>query len=49
MEGPIDTPYEGEIFYVELFVTKSYPMKPPKVRFITRFIMKMYINWKGYV
>ena len=36
MEGPIDTPYEGGIFYIELFLTKSYPMKPPKARFITR-------------
>merc|ERR1712242_138883 len=34
--GPQDTPYEGGIFKLEMFLTKEYPMKPPKTRFLTR-------------
>ena len=35
IQGPAQTPYEKGIFYVEAFLTKQYPMKPPKVRFLT--------------
>ena len=34
--GPQDTPYEGGIFKLELFLIKEYPMKPPKCRFLTK-------------
>ena len=34
--GPSDTPYEGGIFKLEMFLTKEYPMKPPKCRFLTK-------------
>merc|ERR1712038_1994780 len=34
--GPADTPYEGGIFKLEMFLTKEYPMKPPKCRFLTK-------------
>ena len=33
--GPVDTPYEEGIFWMELFLTKEYPMKPPKARMLT--------------
>ena len=33
--GPEGTPYEGGMFNVELFLTDSYPMEPPKVLFRT--------------
>ena len=34
--GPIGTPYEGGTFKLELFLPETYPMDPPKCRFITR-------------
>ena len=35
IEGPKDGPYEGGIFYVEMFLDEQYPMKPPKCLFRT--------------
>jgi len=32
----VSSPYEGGIFHLELFLPESYPMTPPKVRFLTR-------------
>merc|ERR1712006_4449 len=34
--GPQESPYEGGIFKLELFLPEEYPMAPPKVRFLTR-------------
>lgn len=34
--GPTQSPYEGGIFHLELFLPEEYPMVPPKVRFLTR-------------
>jgi len=36
INGPKDSPYEGGIFKLELFLTEDYPMAPPKVRFLTK-------------
>ncbi len=33
--GPPDSPYEGGMFDVELFLPNEYPMVPPKVHFNT--------------
>ena len=36
IEGPSDSPYEGGIFHLELFLPEGYPMDPPKVLFKTK-------------
>ena len=36
LAGPRDSPYEGGTFKLELFLPETYPMDPPKCRFITR-------------
>ncbi len=36
MEGPPDTPFEGGIFELELYLPAEYPMVPPMVRFLTK-------------
>ena len=38
IKGPKDTSYEGGIFYVEMFLNDKYPMKPPKILFLTPII-----------
>lgn len=36
LDGPIDTPYEGGVFKLELFLPQDYPMEAPRLRFLTR-------------
>lgn len=34
--GPDDSPFQGGLFKLELFLMEDYPMSAPKVRFITK-------------
>ncbi|KAM7503339.1 hypothetical protein LguiB_002243 [Lonicera macranthoides] len=34
--GPSQSPYEGGVFKLELFLPEEYPMAAPKVRFLTK-------------
>ena len=36
LQGPQDTPYQGGLFSLEMFLPAEYPMVPPKVRFLTK-------------
>ena len=36
MAGPSQTPYDGGIFKLELFIPDGYPLVPPRARFLTR-------------
>lgn len=36
IEGPVDSPYEGGIFYIRFKIPRTYPMESPKWRFETK-------------
>jgi len=36
IRGSADTPYEGGVFQLEVQIPREYPLKPPRVRFVTR-------------
>lgn len=49
--GPEGTPYEGGFFYFHLILPDSFPMEPPKVKYLTqgnnvRFNPNLYVNGK---
>lgn len=36
IRGAADTPYEGGLFRLEVCIPAEYPLKPPRVRFVTK-------------
>jgi ubiquitin-conjugating enzyme E2 D/E len=36
IKGPLDTPYENGVFVLDVWVSESYPFKPPRLMFKTK-------------
>ena len=36
LHGPIDTPYQGGVFSIDIKITNEYPFEPPKMKFDTK-------------
>jgi peroxin-4 len=36
IKGPVDTPYEGGVFQLEIRCGVDYPLAPPTIKFVTR-------------
>ena len=42
--GPKDSPYEGGLFKLQLYLPEEYPMVPPKCIFMQRYITPTLIS-----
>ena len=36
IQGPVDTPYAGGRFVVDIVIGERYPFMPPKMKFLTK-------------
>jgi len=44
LNGPIDTPYEGGVFYFEISFPSDYPFKPLKIQLLTEMYHPQFIK-----
>ena len=43
IRGPVDTPYEGGVFQLDIRCGMDYPLAPPTIRFVTKVSEKKVI------
>jgi ubiquitin-conjugating enzyme (huntingtin interacting protein 2) len=36
IKGPMDSAYDGGLFFVDIILPEAYPFEPPKMKFITK-------------
>ena len=48
IEGPKGSLYEGGVFHLDIEIPETYPLKPPKMKFLTK-IFHPNINDKGEI
>jgi ubiquitin-conjugating enzyme E2 N len=45
IDGPVDTPYEGGKFKIQVFLPEGYPQTCPQAKFKLLFIIQILIQW----
>lgn len=50
IKGPVDTPYEGGVFQLDIRCGVDYPLAPPTIKFVTKVsIARAQISGKTFI